>query len=93
MGRSRSPSNRKHKHRKQSDKQSSKRFVIEFLFYIIIIILFHRSRHESSESSASSSPDDSTLRANISELTDLIARKKAEVDRLAELERERMQIL
>jgi hypothetical protein len=31
--------------------------------------------------------------ASISELTDLTARKKAEVERLAELERERMQLL
>jgi hypothetical protein len=30
---------------------------------------------------------------NINELSDLTARKKAEVDRLAELERERMQLL
>ena len=31
--------------------------------------------------------------SSINELTDLTARKKAEVERLAELERERMQLL
>ena len=30
---------------------------------------------------------------NVNELTDLIARKKAEVERLTELERDRMQLL
>jgi hypothetical protein len=55
-----------------------------------------RSRRRSSESS-NDGRDDSMLAigrtASISELIDLTARKKAEVDRLAELERERMQLL
>ncbi|CAF0846299.1 unnamed protein product [Adineta ricciae] len=55
-----------------------------------------RSRRRSSDSS-NDARDDSALAigrmASISELTDLTARKKAEVERLAELERERMQLL
>jgi len=47
--------------------------------------IFSRSRRRSS--------DDSTSIASINELADLTARKKAEVERLAELERERMQLL
>ncbi len=51
-------------------------------------IFFFRSRRRSSDSS-----NDETRMASINELTDLTARKKAEVERLAELERERMQLL
>ena len=53
--------------------------------------LFNRSRRRSSGSS--NEPHDDSTSASISELTDLTARKKAEVERLAELERERMQLL
>ncbi len=52
-------------------------------------LTFSRSRRRSSDSSN----DDSTHMASIAELADLTARKKAEVERLAELERERMQLL
>lgn len=58
--------------------------------------LLFSSRRRSSDSS-NDARDDSALAigrmASISELTDLTARKKAEVERLAELERERMQLL
>ena len=43
--------------------------------------------------SSNSSNDDSAHNTSIDELRDLTARKKAEVERLAELERDRMQLL
>ena len=43
--------------------------------------------------SASKSPNDEAAAASISELIDLSVRKKAEIERLTELERERMQLL
>lgn len=51
--------------------------------------LFDSSHRRSSHSSN----EDSTHMTSIDELIDLTARKKAEVERLAELERERMQLL
>ena len=53
--------------------------------------IFSRSRRRSSDSS--DDPHDDSALASITELADLTARKKAEVERLAELERERMQLL
>ena len=50
---------------------------------------FYSSHRRSSDSSN----EDSTQVTSIDELIDLTARKKAEVERLAELERERMQLL
>lgn len=61
---------------------------------IHINLIFSRPRRRSSDSSNDDRDDLALARmASISELTDLTARKKAEVERLAELERERMQLL
>ncbi|CAM4971251.1 unnamed protein product [Rotaria socialis] len=106
MGRTPSPPNKKHKHQKSSrDRDQSKDRNISNSSQRHKSRTpdrdkekkSKRSRHRSASHSSNDARDKSTLTisrtASINELTDLTARKKAEVERLAELERERMQLI
>jgi len=70
-----------------------------YLYIKLSDYIIYRSHRRSTSESSNDAREDSTSTTGISritsitELNDLTVRKKAEVDRLAELERERIQLL
>lgn len=67
-------------------------------FLFLFNKIFRSQRHSSNESSNDDREDSLSTtninrKASVNELSDLASRRKAEIDRLAELERERIQLL